>query len=88
MLARRVGARIHLFHCDADVAHVLQHSYDTQDAEKAWQASVSDHRSYLEAVRASVHAPDLDISIDAACNSPLYEGIIKKVLAVRPDTLS
>ena len=85
MLARHVGARIHLFHCDAELDHVLQHSYDTQDAEKAWQASVSDHRSYLEAVRASVHAPDLDISIDAASNSPLYEGIIKKVLAVRPD---
>jgi universal stress protein E len=85
LFARRVGARIHLFHCDAELAHVLRHSYDTEDTEKAWQASVSDHRSYLEALRASVHAPDLDISIDTACDSPLYEGVIKKVLTVRPD---
>jgi universal stress protein E len=85
LLARRVGARIHLFHCDAELAHVLRHSYDTQDTEKAWQASVSDHRSCLEALRASMHAPDLDISLDAVCDSPLYEGIIKKVLEVRPD---
>lgn len=85
LLARRVGARIHLFHCDAELAHVLRHSYDTQDTEKAWQASVLDHRGYLEALRASVHAPDLDISIDTTCDSPLYERIIKKVLADRPD---
>jgi universal stress protein E len=85
LLARRVGARIHLFHCDAELAHVLRHSYDTQDTEKAWQTSVSDHRSYLEALRASMHAPDLDISIDAACDSPLYEAIVRKVLAIHPD---
>jgi universal stress protein E len=85
LLARRVGARIHLFHCDAELAHVLRHSYDTQETEKAWQASVCDHRCYLEALRASMHAPDLDISLDAACDSPLYEGIIKKVLTLRPD---
>jgi universal stress protein E len=85
LLARRVGARIHLFHCDAELANVLRHSYDTQETEKAWQASVSDHRCYLEALRASMHAPDLDISLDAACDGPLYEAIIKKVLQVRPD---
>jgi universal stress protein E len=85
LLARRAGARIHLFHCDSELAHVLRHAYDTRETEKAWQASVSDHRSYLEALRASMHAPDLDISIDAACDSPLYEAIIKKVLAIHPD---
>lgn len=85
LLARRVGARIHLFHCDAGLAHVLRHSYDTEDAEKAWRASVSEHRGYLEALRASMQAPELDISIDAACESPLYEGIVRKVLAIRPD---
>ena len=38
-------ARIHVFYCDAELAHILRHSYDTQDAEKAWATCVSDRRS-------------------------------------------
>ncbi len=85
LLARSVGARIHVFYCDAELAHILRHSYDTQDVEKAWATCVSDRRCYLEALRASVHAPDLDITVDAACERPLYQGIVKKVLAMHPD---
>jgi universal stress protein E len=87
LLARSVGARIHLFHCDAELAHALRHSYDTQDAETGWQAGVADSRSYLDALRAWAQAPDLDISIEAACDSPLYEGIVKECLAIRPDLI-
>lgn len=85
LLARSLGARIHLYSCDADLAYILRHSYDQQDVEKAWQASVSDHRSYLEALRASLQASDVDISVDATCDSPHYEAVVRKVHAIRPD---
>jgi universal stress protein E len=85
VLARSVGARIHLFSCDADLAYSLRHSYDQADVEKAWNTCVADRHKYLEALCASAQASDLDISVDSTCDSPLHEAIVKKVLAYRPD---
>jgi universal stress protein E len=84
-LARSIGAQIYLVSCDAALAKVLQHSYSSEDAEKAWNVCMSEHLSYLRSLRAAASAPDVQISIDAVCHSPLYEGIVNKAGEIHPD---
>jgi universal stress protein E len=78
-LARNVGARIHLFSCDAELARRLRHSCPTEEAEKAWNMCLAEHITYLRRLQADVSAPDVQISVDAACQSPLHEGIVSKI---------
>jgi len=78
-LARNVGAQIHLFSCDAELARLLRHSYPTEEAEKAWNLCLAEHITYLRRLQAAICAPDIQISVDAACHSPLYEGIVAKI---------
>jgi universal stress protein E len=80
-----LGAKIHLFYCDAELAYSLRHSYDTDAVEKAWTESVSERLDYLETLRAGARAPDVDISVAAACDSPLYQGVVRKIREHRPD---
>jgi universal stress protein E len=78
-------AKIHLFYCDSELAYSLRHSYDTSAVEKAWLESLSERLDYLETLRGWASAPDVDISVDAACDSPLYEGVVRKIRELRPD---
>ena len=84
-LARSVGAQIHLFSCDAGLARRLRHSYVTEDTEKAWNICLAEHLTYLRRLQAQVSAPGVHITTDAACDSPLYEGIVAKIREIRPD---
>ena len=86
-LARNVGAQIYLFSCDAELARVLRHSYPTEEAEKAWNICLAEHMTYLRHLQADVCAPDVQISVDATCHSPLYEGIVDKIREIRPDVV-
>jgi len=85
LLARRVGAQIHLFSCDAQLAHTLRHSGDPKEAEKAWNAGVADRRAYLESLRTAVGAPDLYLLVEATCDGPLCDVISKKALECNAD---
>ncbi len=85
MLARHSGARIELFSCDAEVAYAIRRSYDERDAQIAEKSALSAMREYLQPIRDGIAAQGLKVSIDAACHSPLYEGVVYKVLASRPD---
>jgi universal stress protein E len=84
-LARSVGAQIHLFSCDADLARRLRHSYPTEEAEKAWNICLAEHLTYLRRLQAQISAPGVRISADATCHSPLHEGIIAKIREISPD---
>jgi universal stress protein E len=84
-LARSIGAQIYLVSCDAALAKVLQHSYNSEDAQKAWDVCMSEHLSYLRTLRAAASAPDVQISIDAICHSPLHAGIVNKAMEIHPD---
>lgn len=86
-LARNVGARICLFSCDAGLAKVLHHSYKTEEAEKAWNACLAEHLSYLRGLQAAARAPDVQISIDSACSHPSFAGIVRKAEEVRADLI-
>jgi universal stress protein E len=85
MLARHCGARLELFMCDAEHAFALRHAYDRRGTEHARSTCLADGRRFVESMRQSVAAQDVPIDIDVACESPLYEGIVRKVLAGAPD---
>lgn len=85
MLARHFGARLELFLCDAEHAYALRHAYDSRGVAEAREVCLADGRRYLEALRQSVAAEDISITVDVACESPQYEGIVHKVLRSCPD---
>jgi universal stress protein E len=86
-LARPFGARLELFTCDSEQAYVLGHSYDREGVRAARAASVAGARRYLEDLRESAAADDVEIALDAECESPLYETIVRKVLRSAPDVV-
>jgi universal stress protein E len=85
VLARNLRGQIHLFSCDATLARLLRQSYPTEESEKAWNICLAEHIMYLRHLQAVVCAPDIQITVDAACRSSLYEGIIGKIRELRPD---
>ena len=84
LLAREFQARIELFMCDAERGYKLSQAYVPAGVEEARQACLADTHRYIEALKQSVKA-DVPISVDAACESPLYESIVRKVLRTHPD---
>jgi universal stress protein E len=84
-LARRTGARIELFLCESEQAYQLAHAYDQAGIEKACAEITRQAGAYLSDMSARANAPDVNITIDARCESPLYECIVRKVLRSSPD---
>lgn len=84
-LAERFAARLELFLCDAEHEYALRHSYDPTSAAKAREACLSEARDYLDSLRKGLAAGGPNVSIDAICETPLYEGIVHKVQRSRPD---
>lgn len=85
LLARRVGAQIHLFSCDAQLAHTLRHSCDPKEAESAWNAGVADRQAYLESLRSAAPAADILLTVEATCDGPLCDVICRKALECNAD---
>jgi universal stress protein E len=85
LLARRVGAQIFLYSCDSQLAKIIQHAYNSEDAERAWHISQAEHLAYLRTLRSAAHAADVQISVAVECHSPLYEAVINKVQQIQPD---
>ena len=84
-LARKFRASLELFLCDAEGAYSLKHGYEARRSDEARRASITQASDYLARLAHSADAHDVRISIDAACESPLYESIVRKVLQSRPD---
>jgi universal stress protein E len=85
VLALNFSARIELFSCDAEYEFTLRHMYDQRDLAAARQACVGKLRNYLQWLRDRLAALNVEVLIDAACESPLYEGIVRKVFRSAPD---
>lgn len=83
-LARPFAANLELFLCDADHAYALQHAYEQIGVENLRKACIAEAIDYLARLKASALGTDVSISIDAACESPLCEGIVRKVRRRRP----
>lgn len=86
-LARLFGARLELFLCDAEHAYAERHQYEPSGVALAHEAALADSRRYLESLWCSLAVHDVPVSIDVACETPLYEGIVRKVRRSRPDLL-
>jgi universal stress protein E len=84
-LARRFGARLELFLCDAEHAYELKREYEPSHNDAVRRSYVSQAVEYLAGLRAAAGLPQILTSVSAACESPLYEGIVRKVLESRPD---
>lgn len=84
-LARKFNARIELYMCDAERAFMLSQAYVPAGVQEARRSCMIHSRRYLESLKESANAPDVTITVDSACESPLYESIVRKVLRQRPD---
>lgn len=84
-LARLTGANLELFVCDSEAAFNRQHQYEPEAAARAEDICLVESRRYLEALRQGLGAGEMDISLSVACESPLYEGIVRAVKHGRPD---
>jgi universal stress protein E len=85
LLARKLGARIELFLCDAERGYALSQAYVPTGVEEARRACVEGAELYLDVLKQSAVADDIQITFEARCESPLYESIVKKVLRQCPD---
>jgi len=85
LLARKFEAAVELFMCDAERSYALSQEYVPTGVEEARQACIADTRCHLEALKQSAAAAEVSITVEAGCASPLYEGIVLKVLRDRPD---
>jgi len=83
-VARLFGARLELFLCDAESAYVQEHQYDAHSAALARDSSLFGAREYLEALWRSFAADDVAVTMDVACETPLYEGIMHKLKRSAP----
>jgi universal stress protein E len=84
-LARRFGARLELFLCDAEHAYELKHDYEPSHRESVSHEAIAQAITYLSGLRAAANLQGIDVAVSAACESPLYEGIVRKVVQSRPD---
>ena len=84
-LARMTGAHLQLFLCDAEAAFSLQHQYEPEVAARAKQSCLMQSRRYLETLERKLAVRDVEISLDVACESPLYESVVHAVRRSRPD---
>jgi universal stress protein E len=85
VIARHFSASVELFSCDAEHAWMARHAYDRRGVSESIDACMADSRRFLEAIRASIAADDLQITTSVACESPLHEGIVRKVTESQPD---
>ena len=78
-VARLFGARLELFLCDSETAYEQKHQYDPRSATLARDSSLFGAREYLESLWRSFSADDVVVTMDVACETPLYEGIMHKL---------
>ena len=84
-LAAQFNGRLELFLCDAEHAYVMKHDYEPSHNEELRRTCMAQAIEYLQSLRTVAKLPEERVSASAACESPLYEGVVRKVLQSRPD---
>lgn len=84
-LSRLLDARLELFLCDAEQELELKHCYDLRAARQGRNACVGAAIRYLSSVRDRMPFEPGQVSTSAWCDSPLSEGICRKVAEAGPD---
>ena len=83
-LAARFDARFELFLCDAEHAYAMKHEYEPSHNVEFHRDCMEQALEYLADMRGSTKLSDERVCVSAACESPLYEGIVRKVAQSRP----
>lgn len=79
-IAHQHRAPLELFLCDAQRAYSLLQAYDQSGVSMFRRKCIRESRRYLESLRDVAVGADVAITVDAACESPLYEAIVRKVV--------
>jgi universal stress protein E len=79
VIARHFDARIELLACDPDHPWSARGAHHPEAGARAAAARSLDSRRFLDALRSSIPAEDLQIRASDDFDGPLYEGIARKV---------
>lgn len=84
-LARALDTGLELFVCDAEQAYELKHAYQTTGFEKKVRHEcIKRAKEYHLRHKDLMGLGEVPFSVDASCESPLYESILRKVQKSRP----
>ncbi len=84
-LAESFVAKVELFMCDGERAYALSQAYVPTGVDEARRSCIESAHEYLDGLRRSVGSKRVPMTIDAQCESPLYESIVRKVMREKPD---
>jgi len=84
-LASAFGARVELFSCEWMQAEALKRVRDAEDAQAMRAASVREQCAYLTRRAQNIGMRNVAVAVDAVCETPLYEAIVRKAFRSRPD---
>jgi universal stress protein E len=85
LLASLLNARLELFLCDSERELALKQNYERRATEKGRNACLMEAMRYLTSVRDGLRFESSRIATSAWCESPLSEGICRKVAEAKPD---
>jgi universal stress protein E len=83
-LARKLHASVELFICDYDQYLSGERFFDGRSLEKARKQVIAKDAAKLHKLAQQL-GDDVPVSVDARWDHPLHEGIVRKVLACKPD---
>jgi universal stress protein E len=83
-LAGKLGLGLELFICDYDQYLAGERFFDSKSLKKARSGLLDRHRQRLEKMAAPLRDQGLDVSVDVTWDSPLHEGILRKVESSKP----
>lgn len=84
VIARHAGAKIELFTCDTDHAWALGEYARSPEARAVIDRCNAESMRYLEALRGSISAPDVQIEMRCACAPAMLEGIAARIETLHP----
>lgn len=79
ILARYLDAKIELFACDTEHGWAVGQSSQSEAARAALESCLAASRIYVEALRGSIPATDLQIATRVACARGVAEGVTERV---------
>ncbi|MEY3138735.1 MAG: hypothetical protein RL580_2467 [Pseudomonadota bacterium] len=84
VLARHLDASIDIFLCDTDHAWAVREQAHSAEARAVVAACDAENERFLQALRGSVPATDLRITLSFGCAFAVHEGLAARVEQLRP----
>jgi universal stress protein E len=83
-LARKLGASIELFSCVYDAYIAGERFFDSPDLDKAKATRLAAEKAKLEEAAKRVRDEGVEVSVDVLWDTPVFEGIVRKVMRSQP----